>query len=91
MHPRRLEKEAGVLGTMQPTRIGSYISMTSATGVPPVHVTVFRLEVTAELATWPECDQRKRCWFSRTEAAAAVEEPDLQNLIRQLPNDTAMD
>jgi len=82
-------EEAGVLGTMHPTRIGSYkYDKRQPTGVLPVHVTVFRLEVTAELATWPECDQRKRCWFSRTEAAAAVEEPELQNLIMQLQNGT---
>jgi uncharacterized protein len=82
-------EEAGVLGTMYPTSIGSYkYDKRHPSGALAVHVTVFRLEVTEELATWPECTERKRSWFSLTEAAAAVEEAELQNLIRQLPNGT---
>ena len=61
------------------------------TGALAVQVTVFRLEVTDELATWPECNQRKRSWFNLMEAASLVEEPDLQNFIRHLPNGTSMD
>jgi 8-oxo-dGTP pyrophosphatase MutT (NUDIX family) len=79
-------EEAGVLGMIHPASIGSYqYDKRQPTGALAVHVTVFRLEVTEELAAWPEGNQRKRSWFSLTEAAAVVEEPDLQNLIRQLP------
>jgi 8-oxo-dGTP pyrophosphatase MutT (NUDIX family) len=80
-------EEAGVLGTTHPTSIGSYTyNKRRATGAVAVHVTVYRLEVTEELATWPQCHQRKRSWFTMPEAAAVVEEPELQALIRELPN-----
>jgi 8-oxo-dGTP pyrophosphatase MutT (NUDIX family) len=80
-------EEAGVLGNIHPASIGSYqYDKRQPAGALPVHVTVFRLEVTDELETWPECHQRKRSWFSLMEAASVVEERDLQNLIRQLPN-----
>ena len=49
-----------------------------------VCVTVYPLEVTEELASWPEGDQRQRSWFTPTDAAAVVEEPELQSLLRQL-------
>jgi uncharacterized protein len=80
-------EEAGVLGRIHSASIGSYqYDKRQPTGALAVHVTVFRLEVTEELGTWPECNQRKRSWFSLTEAAAVVEEPDLRNLIKELPN-----
>jgi 8-oxo-dGTP pyrophosphatase MutT (NUDIX family) len=80
-------EEAGVLGKIYPASIGTYhYDKRRPIGDLAVHVTVFRLEVTDELATWPECHQRKRWWFSLMEAASAVEEPELQTLIRQLPN-----
>jgi 8-oxo-dGTP pyrophosphatase MutT (NUDIX family) len=78
-------EEAGVLGTTHPTSIGSYkYEKRRPTGAVPVHVLVYRLEVTEVLATWPECKQRKRSWFTLSEAAAAVTEPELQKLIGQL-------
>ena len=54
-------EEAGVLGKTHPESIGSYTyDKRGRTGVVPVQVTVYRLDVTEELATWPECDQRRR-------------------------------
>jgi hypothetical protein len=53
-----------------------------------VDVTVYRLEVTEQLATWPEHDERQRSWFSLTEAAAIVAEPELQELIRRLASES---
>jgi hypothetical protein len=43
---------------------------------------VFPLSVTRELPDWKERDQRQRRWFTLAEAANAVEEPDLGELIR---------
>ena len=40
------------------------------------------LAVTREFPKWKEQDQRERRWFSLAEAAGAVEEPDLRELIR---------
>jgi hypothetical protein len=45
-------------------------------------VDVFPLEVTEELISWKEKDERERRWFALPEAAEAVEEPDLAALIR---------
>ncbi len=45
-------------------------------------VDVFPLAVTQELASWKEGGERERRWFSLAEAADAVEEPDLADLIR---------
>jgi 8-oxo-dGTP pyrophosphatase MutT (NUDIX family) len=78
-------EEAGVLGVTHPTSIGSYqYEKRRPTGAVAVHVAVYRLEVTQELSIWPECNQRKRSWFTLTEGAAAVAEPELQGLIGQL-------
>jgi hypothetical protein len=60
-------EEAGIIGRTHPTRIGTF--------------TYDKLEVTEELAAWPECNERQRCWFTLSEAAAAVTEPELRVLI----------
>ena len=78
-------EEAGVLGWTHPTSIGIFTyDKRRPTGAVPVRVTVYRLEVTEELATWPECNERQRSWFTPSEAAAAVTEPELRVLITEL-------
>jgi uncharacterized protein len=78
-------EEAGVLGWTHPTSIGIFTyDKRRPTGSVPVQVTVYRLEVTEELATWPECNERQRYWFTLSEAAAAVTEPELRILISKL-------
>jgi ADP-ribose pyrophosphatase YjhB (NUDIX family) len=78
-------EEAGVLGTTDPASIGSFrYDKHVPMGAVSIQVTVYRLEVTEELAVWPECAERQRSWFTLTEAAAAVAEPELQDLIRRL-------
>ncbi|WP_174688504.1 DUF47 family protein [Sphingopyxis witflariensis] len=78
------EEEAGVLGAVCPTAIGSYeYRKRRANGAQIMYnVEVFPLAVTCELSEWKEMDERDRQWFSFDAAAAAVEEPDLQALIR---------
>ncbi|WP_428630418.1 DUF47 family protein [Sphingopyxis sp.] len=78
------EEEAGVIGAVCPTSIGSYeYRKRRANGASIMYnVEVFPLAVTRELADWKEMDERDRRWFSFDAAAAAVEEPDLQALIR---------
>jgi hypothetical protein len=46
-----------------------------------VTVDVYPLEVTGEHATWPEKGQRTLRWMSPVEAALAVQEPELRDLI----------
>jgi 8-oxo-dGTP pyrophosphatase MutT (NUDIX family) len=78
-------EEAGVIGSADPTSIGTFTyDKRRSTGAVRVQVAVYRLEVTEELATWPECNERQRCWFTLSEAAAAVTEPELRVLITEL-------
>ncbi|MFN4096703.1 MAG: DUF47 family protein [Sphingomonas sp.] len=78
------EEEAGVVGAACPTPIGAYrYRKRRGNGAHLMaDVEVFPLAVTAELARWKEQDQRERRWFTLEEAADAVDEPDLSDLIR---------
>lgn len=80
-----LEEEAGVLGLACPTALGSYrYRKTRKSGATlKAEVDVFPVLVTDELDEWEEQDMRERRWFSIAEAAEAVDEPDLKQLIRQ--------
>jgi 8-oxo-dGTP pyrophosphatase MutT (NUDIX family) len=78
-------EEAGVLGEARPGSIGSYTyEKRRASGPVPVRVEVYLLDVQEELDTWPECERRQRAWFTPSEAARAVEEPELRQLLLQL-------
>jgi uncharacterized protein Yka (UPF0111/DUF47 family)/8-oxo-dGTP pyrophosphatase MutT (NUDIX family) len=78
------EEEAGVIGAVCPTPLGSYRYRKRRSSGASVwaDVDVFPLAVTDELDTWDEQHQRDRRWFSLAEAAVAVQEPDLRALIR---------
>lgn len=78
------EEEAGVCGLVCPTPIGSYrYRKRRRNGASlMVDVDVFPLAVNQELDRWKEQGQRERRWFALAEAAEAVEEPDLRDLIR---------
>jgi len=78
------EEEAGVVGAICPTPLGSYrYRKRRGNGASlMVDVEVFPLAVNRELADWKERDERERRWFGLKEAAEAVEEPDLRDLIR---------
>jgi predicted phosphate transport protein (TIGR00153 family) len=78
------EEEAGVSGAACPTPLGSYrYRKRRKNGASlMVDVDVFPLAVTRELDSWKEQAQRERRWFSLAEAADAVEESDLRELIR---------
>jgi uncharacterized protein len=77
-------EEAGVRGAACPTPIGRYrYRKRRRNGASlMVDVEVFPIAVTDELAEWEEDDERERRWFTLREAAEAVHEPDLQQLIR---------
>ena len=81
---REAEEEAGVLGLVCPTSLGSYrYRKRRRNGASlMIDVEVFPLAVSQELDSWKEESERERRWFSLPEAAAAVEEPDLRELIR---------
>lgn len=78
-------EEAGVLGQAQKASFGSFTyEKRRSSGPIPVRVTVYVLEVDQELDTWPECQLRRRAWFTPRDAAAAVQEPELRDLLLQL-------
>jgi 8-oxo-dGTP pyrophosphatase MutT (NUDIX family) len=78
-------EEAGVVGEARPCSIGFYTyEKRRASGPVPVRVEVYLLDVQEELDTWPECERRQRAWFTPSEAAQAVEEPELRQLLLQL-------
>lgn len=77
-------EEAGVIGTVCPTPIGTYRYRKRLSDGAHVmaEVEVFPLAVTGELPSWKEQGQRERRWFAQADAARAVEEPELRELIR---------
>lgn len=78
------EEEAGVSGLVCPTPLGSYrYRKRRGNGASlMLDVDVFPLAVTREYPTWKEQHQRERRWFTLPEAADAVDESDLRDLIR---------
>ena len=82
---KEAREEAGIVGKISKKSIGAYsYSKRQADGELSVRVRVFLMAVDKLLDTWPEQDQRSRQWFTPTEAAAAVAEPELADIIRQL-------
>ena len=80
---REALEEAGVTGRVGKVPIGTYpYTKRLGNGAPlKVQVRVFPLEVLREKSAWPEMHQRERRWFSIEAAAAAVEEPELKEMI----------
>ena len=77
-------EEAGVRGSICPTPLGTYAyrKLLRSGSSRLVDVEVFPLAVTDELEDWPEREERTRRWFALAEAANAVDEPDLHDLLR---------
>lgn len=76
-------EEAGVEGEIATTPIGTFRYRKRRRLLLAVNaeVRLFPLRVERELEQWPEAHQRRRQWFGREEAAAAVAEPGLKRLI----------
>jgi ADP-ribose pyrophosphatase YjhB (NUDIX family) len=78
-------EEAGVVGLVEPQMIGTFhYGKTIANLTRSVEVSVFRMVVQELLAEWPEAHERQRRWFTLEDAAAAVAEPGLIELIAEL-------
>ncbi|HEX8301338.1 DUF47 family protein [Sphingomonas sp.] len=78
------QDEAGVRGALCPIALGSYrYRKRRGSGASlMIDVDVFPLAVNDELPSWKEQSERERKWFGLSEAANAVDEPDLRDLIR---------
>ena len=76
-------EEAGVEGKTQGNSLGiySYYKQDDGSRLPCV-VAVFAVKVRALKRKYPESDERKRKWFSCKKAAELLEEPELQQLVR---------
>jgi 8-oxo-dGTP pyrophosphatase MutT (NUDIX family) len=80
---REALEEAGVIGKVGKTPIGVYHYVKRLKNGAPLLCTVdvFALQVVRQRKRWPEQHQRTGHWFTAAEAARAVDEPELQDLI----------
>lgn len=83
---REAYEEAGVRGRIDSKPLGAfqYLKLMESGVARLSRVKLYRLEVTEELAEWPERAERTRRWMSAQEAAAGVDEPGLAALLATL-------
>lgn len=84
---REAMEEAGLVGRIGEQSIGSYKyekRLADGSAVRCI-VETFAFEVEEQLMSWPEQDQRRTEWFALEDAANAVQEPELNAMIRGLP------
>ncbi len=76
-------EEAGLIGIACPYAIGSYQYRKTRRngGIRIAVVDIFPFSVTNQLDEWPEQDERDVRWFSLPAAAAAVDEPELKDVL----------
>jgi 8-oxo-dGTP pyrophosphatase MutT (NUDIX family) len=80
---REALEEAGLVGTVGRDSIGTYLYEKRLAGGAVVicEVLVFPLEVERQQDDWPEKEERQFQWFSPDDAANAVREPALRDII----------
>ncbi|MBP0017256.1 MAG: NUDIX hydrolase [Cyanobacteria bacterium SBLK] len=75
-------EEAGAIGELDKTLRGTYYYEKKGY---PCQVQVFLLRVTEVLEDWLEASFRKRQWMGLEEAIASVQEPELKEILQDLP------
>lgn len=82
---REAYEEAGVGGQVNKKPIGAfdYPKKLDNGQTETCTVEVFALEQMIQHPSWPEQGQRRMQWFSLPEAAKAVDEPKLKDIIRK--------
>lgn len=80
---REAFEEACIGGEISSESFGyyHYVKRLAQGSLQPCRVDVFAMRVTNQLKTWPERHERETRWFSPEEAAQAVMERDLSDLI----------
>ena len=80
-------EEAGLTGYVGAQELGSYpyVKRRRNGSSDPARVHVFPLSRPVQSRNWPERHERETRWFTRLEAAEAVEEEELKALIRSFP------
>jgi 8-oxo-dGTP pyrophosphatase MutT (NUDIX family) len=88
---REAREEGGLVGRVGEVAIGRYHYDKRLADGAAVHcaVDVFALEVERQMRSWPERAERRTQWFLLEEAAAAVQEPELQAIIQSLAKSLA--
>lgn len=77
-------EEAGLKGKVDTLPLGTYVyEKRRRKDTVKVAVSVYLMDVTGESRRWPEHRQRRREWFRAEDAAAAVQEPELGDIIRR--------
>ena len=81
---REALEEAGLIGKVGTKPIGTYRYDKRLKGgdAVPCSVDVFPLQVKSQRKRWPEQKQRSVRWFAPEEAAEAVQETELSDIIR---------
>lgn len=83
-------EEAGVEGSLAKRSIGTYDYDKSALkGGYRCRVSVFPMAVSRIRDSWPEKEQRRRKWMTLKDAAAAVNETELKDLITKFGKEFA--
>ncbi len=82
---REALEEAGIVGKVgkEPIGVYRYIKRGKNGATLPCEVTIFPLEVATERKNWLEKKERIRRWFSVPDAAQAVQESGLSEIIRE--------
>ena len=82
---REAFEEAGLGGQVSKKPIGvfEYGKRLNDGTVQPTKVEVFAFEQMVQHPEWPEQGQRRLQWFSVPDAAEAVQEPELKDIIRK--------
>ncbi|MEX0694682.1 MAG: NUDIX hydrolase [Rhodospirillales bacterium] len=76
-------EEAGIKGQLAETKIGTYSYFKADDRDDHAYrVKVYPMQVSTLADDWPEKHQRDRVWMDFPAAAHAVEEPELQELLR---------
>ncbi|WP_052027097.1 NUDIX hydrolase [Rhodovulum sp. PH10] len=83
---REALEEAGLIGRADPESIGTfhYDKRLKDGSEARCKVLVFPLEVKTQRKRWREKGQRKARWFDPFDAAQAVQEPELRQILRNL-------
>lgn len=82
---REALEEAGLKGVIEKQPLGNYhyIKRKKNGSAQLCSVAVYPMQVTRQLKNWPEKSQRTTKWWPIREAASAVHEPELQDIIRE--------
>jgi 8-oxo-dGTP pyrophosphatase MutT (NUDIX family) len=82
---REAFEEAGVLGRIELVALGSYLQggEKDSRSIEVVQVLAFPMEVTDELAVWPEMHLRERHWFPMDDALLVVQDREIRRILRR--------